>query len=61
MILKLSKFPKFKFEYANYETWGASLRNNGYPSARLSARPYDQDEYYDIDNLEYMLFILKWS
>jgi len=61
MIFNLGKFPKFKIEYANdeYETWGESLRNNGYPSARVC--DYDELVYYEMDDLEYTLFVLRWS
>jgi len=57
-ILELYKFPRFSKEYQDdkRESWGESLRNNGYPSAREISTLV-----FEIDGVEYTHFILKWS
>jgi|LakMenE01Jun11ns_1017448.scaffolds.fasta_scaffold6989784_1 hypothetical protein len=60
MIFNLMGFPKFRRFAAGdgYDTWEASLRNNGFPSARV--HDYN-DLIYEMDDIEYTWFVLRWS
>ena len=60
MIFDLSEFSKFRNACVRdkYESWGESLRNNGFSSARL----HDSDKWlYEMDEEEFILFALRWS
>lgn len=57
-FFRLVDFPKFRDEYLNdgYETWGESLRNNGYPSTQVVGA-----EMFEMDDIEYTHFVLRFS
>ena len=56
-MIKITNFPKFLEYYRNTPgSWLSTLHNNGYPSAKMMG-----DYNYELNDLEYTHFVLRWT